>query len=177
MEQIKHLLREKHSSEYRFHSKLKTFSAFLVIKILIQESKKILSRVFLYNCRAFDWHVDRRNQTGSYAECQVWRLSEVSTKICSFNSVQSGLWSKKKSGQFSTGSFVTTPWISIGILVQQIEPENSEIIEFEYRNKSKSIAPFGTFLSIKFLLQGKQSTSFRPKRLLKNEFFRFRPQW
>ena len=43
MEQIKHLLREKHSSEYRFHSKLKTFSAFLVIKILIQESKKNFS--------------------------------------------------------------------------------------------------------------------------------------
>ena len=34
---------------------------------------------------------------------------------------------------------------SIEILMQQFEPENSEKIELEHRDKSKLLAPFGTF--------------------------------
>ena len=65
MEEITALLTEKHDSENRDDSKLKTFSVFLDINILIQESnQKLLNRFSLYNYRAFDWHVDARNQTG-----------------------------------------------------------------------------------------------------------------
>ena len=44
-------------------------------------NKKLLNRILHYNCRVFDWHVDERNQTGSYAEYQVWRFRQVSIKI------------------------------------------------------------------------------------------------
>ena len=69
--------------------------------------------------------------------------------------VPSRFWCRKNSGYFSIGWFVTTPQKSIGILMQRIKPENSELLEFEYGDKSKFIAPFGTFLSIRVLLQGK----------------------
>ena len=38
-----------------------------------------------------------------------------------------------------------TPKDSIATMMQQIEPEESEKIEFESRDKSKIIAAFGTF--------------------------------
>ena len=64
----------------------KTFSAFSDIKILMEESKqKLLNRILLYSCRAFDWLVDGRNQTGSYAENQVWMFRQVSIKISFWN--------------------------------------------------------------------------------------------
>ena len=73
---------------YRRNINLKTeviknrpFNAFLDIKVFLQESKtKLLIRIVLYNYRAFDWHVDCRNQTVSHAEYQVWRFSQVSIK-------------------------------------------------------------------------------------------------
>ena len=86
IEEFKPVLTEKHFFEERRDSKLKTFSAFLDIKTSLQESKKLLNWILLYNCRASDWHVDERNQTGSYAENQVWRLSQVSIKISFWNS-------------------------------------------------------------------------------------------
>ena len=86
VEEIKPLLREKQYSENRCDWKLKIFSAFSDIKTSIPESKKLLNWILLYNSRASDWHVDGRNQTGSYAENQVWKLSQVSIKISFWNS-------------------------------------------------------------------------------------------
>ena len=58
--------------------------------------------------------------------------------------VQSGFWCKKKTDYFLIDWFVTTPENSTGILIQQIEPENSKTIEFEHRVRSKFIAFTGT---------------------------------
>ena len=58
--------------------------------------------------------------------------------------VQSGFWCKKKTDYFLIDWFVTTPENSTGILIQQIEPENSKTIEFEHRVRSKFIAFTGS---------------------------------
>ena len=72
---------------------------------------------------------------------------------CSVNSVwksvfetlvQSGFWCKK-TDYILFERFVKASKKSIGILMQQIEPEVSEKIDFGDRDKSKFKAPFGFF--------------------------------
>ena len=87
MKETNVVLTEKHFFDYLGGSKQKTFSAIADIKILLQESKKKLSKgIVLYNCWAFDWHFDGRNRTGTYAEFQVWKFRQVSIKISFWNS-------------------------------------------------------------------------------------------
>ena len=52
---------------------------------------------------------------------------------------------QEKNRQILVIWFVKPPQKSIAILMQQIEPEISETIEFDCRDKSKFIALFGTF--------------------------------
>ena len=59
--------------------------------------------------------------------------------------VPSWFWCKKKPDYFLIDWFVNSPTKLIGFLMQQIEPENSEKIEFEGRDRSYNIAPLGTF--------------------------------
>ena len=58
---------------------------------------------------------------------------------------QSRFWCNKKPTTFSIDWFVTIPKKFDWNLMQQLERENSEKIELEYRDKSKFIEPFGNF--------------------------------
>ena len=155
IEEIKPLLREKQYSENRCDSQLKTFSAFLDIKTSIQESKN-------FSTESYSTTVELPTDTllGETKLVATQNIKfEDSVKSVSKSAfgtlVPSGFWCRKNSGYFSIGWFVTTPQKSIGILMQGIKPENSELIEFEYGDKSNPWHIFGTFLSIRVLLLGK----------------------
>ena len=65
---------------------------------------------------------------------------------------------------------------STGILTEQIIPVVLEKIKFGYPEKSKFLAVFGNFAPSGVCWNGKTDI-FSIKRLLKNEFFRLRPEW
>ena len=141
------------------------------------QNKKLLNRFLHYNCRVFDWQVDGRNQTERYSGYQVWTVGYVSLKISKWNFVHQDSHSAEETDHFLIDWLVTTPKISIGISMRQIEPKFLEKNEFEFRDKSKFMAPFGNFRPTGLLLKGKKSTSLQPKLLPKIEFFRLRPRW
>ena len=64
-----------------------------------------------------------------------------------------------------------TPKDSIAILRQQIEPEESEKIEFESRDKSKFIAAFGTFGPSGFCCKAENQHLFNLSVCSKMNFF------
>ena len=64
-----------------------------------------------------------------------------------------------------------TPKDSIAILTQQIEPEESEKIEFESRDKSKFIAAFGTFGPSGFCCKAENQHLFNLSVCSKMNFF------
>ena len=64
-----------------------------------------------------------------------------------------------------------TPKDSIAILRQQIEPEESEKIEFESRDKSKFIAVFGTFGPSGFCCKAENQHLFNLSVCSKMNFF------
>ena len=122
-------------------------------------NKKLLNRILHYNYRAFDWHVDERNQTGSYAKNQVWRFRQVSIKI-----------SFQKIG-------------TIRILMQERKPTTFNLIDLLQRHEKNEWVPHATnqswsfaenwawislisfwnFQTIRFLLPEKSSTFFNLK--------------
>ena len=119
----------------------KTFSAFSDIKILMEESKqKFLNRIIIYSCRAFDWPFDGRNQTGSYAEYQIWSFHQVSIKISfwNFGTIRI-LMQEKKQTTFCSIDLSQLQKKLIGTFMQQIKPEVAQKIELAYRDKSNSI--------------------------------------
>ena len=119
-------------------SKLKTFSAFSNNKIMMQESKqKPFNRVLFLNCRAFDWHVDGRIQTGSYTENQVWKLGHHENQVLK-------PWYNQNSDARNTFDyfffdwFVTTEKRSIGTVMQQVKPVESEKLSLNIEINRKS---------------------------------------
>ena len=178
MEEANLLLTEKQFFEYLGDSKLKTFSSFADIKILLQESKwKPFNRILLYNCRAFDWHFDGRNQTVSYAECQVWRFRQVSIKNSFWNfGTMRTLMQEKPPTVFQSTDLSKLRTSRLGSSCNNSNlmfPRNLSLnVE-----KNQIHISFWNFQTINFVLPETNSTTFQRKGLPKGENFRLRPWW
>ena len=134
LEEITPLLTEKHDSESREYRWFKTNFLQCVFGHQYFNTeinlKKFLNRILHYNCRAFDWHVDgSHSYENQFLELWYNQVSDATKKPTTFQSID--LWQLQK--------------ISIEILMQQIEPENSEKIELEHRDKPKFMESFGNF--------------------------------
>ena len=172
MQQIEPEISEKIELEHRDKSKIiAPFVTFGPSAFCWKEENRHLFNLNVWSeLKFFNWDLDGKNRTPTNVETWFWtpRWLRIQPSV---QSRTSNFWYMNQIKNFSIDSFSTFIEFSIDtlmgetkpidliqsfdlwqlqkesieILMQQIEPEISEKIELEHRDKSKIIAPFVTF--------------------------------